>query len=306
MTTVRLPLFCRGAACAWAVAAATALTFDGTLASGQNISFSRGQNIAPAYEGWLENPDGSFDLIFGYLNRNWDEQLDVPIGPDNNIEPGGPDRGQPTHFLPRRNLFTFRVRVPKDFGNKELVWTLTSHGKTERAYATLKPAYVINNDVMSANSGASGGAGTSLELQNLNKVPTLKIEGEKASIVAPGQAVTLTAFAKDDGLPRPRGLGLVNPLNASGAAVSSATGLRVAWFVYRGAGQVTFDPPQFKVNMDTRGGSPWAPGWQTPPVPPEGRWTVRATFSEPGTYVLRCLAHDGALSTFEDVTVVVR
>ena len=75
-----------------------------------------GLNIAPVYEGWEQNVDGSFDLIFGYFNRNWNEWIDVPAGTANTIEPGGPDQGQPTHFLPRRNQFVFRVRVPKDFG----------------------------------------------------------------------------------------------------------------------------------------------------------------------------------------------
>src|SRR5262245_23603334 len=93
--------------------------------------YTAGQNIAPVYEGWEQNPDGSFNLVFGYFNRNWEEEIDLPIGPNNNIEAGGPDQGQPTHFLPGRNRFLFRVRVPKDFGAKELVWTLTSHGKTE-------------------------------------------------------------------------------------------------------------------------------------------------------------------------------
>ena len=105
---------------------------------GAQESFSSGQNIAPVYEGWEQNPDGSFNLVFGYFNRNWEEEIDVPIGADNTIEPGGPDQGQPTHFLPRRNRFLFRIRVAKDFGKREIVWTLTSHGKTERAYATLK------------------------------------------------------------------------------------------------------------------------------------------------------------------------
>ena len=103
-----------------------------------------GQNIAPAFEGWEENPDGSFNMVFGYFNRNWEEQPHVPIGPNNNIEPGGPDQGQPTHFFPRRNKFVFRVRVPKDFADKELVWTLTVHGKTEKAYGTLKPDYKLD------------------------------------------------------------------------------------------------------------------------------------------------------------------
>jgi len=79
--------------------------------------------------------------------------------------------------------------------------------------------------------------------------------------------------------------------------------------VYRGAGsKVTFDPPQFEAWEDYRDGrnSPYSEGWEPPPVPADGKWAVRATFSEPGTYVLRCLAHDGGLSTAEDVTVVVK
>ena len=85
---------------------------------------------------------GSFSLVFGYFNRNWEEAMHLPVGENNTIEPGGPDRGQPTYFHPRRNQFIFRVRVPKDFGKKELVWTLTSHGKTERVYGTLAPDYL--------------------------------------------------------------------------------------------------------------------------------------------------------------------
>ena len=92
-------------------------------------TYSSGQPVWPAFEGWEKNDDGSFNLVFGYMNDNWEEQPYVPIGPDNNIQPGGPDQGQPTRFQPRRNRFMFRVRVPKDFGQKELVWTLTTQGK---------------------------------------------------------------------------------------------------------------------------------------------------------------------------------
>lgn len=274
-------------------------------ARAQEATYARGQNVAVAYEGWEENPDESFNLVFGYFNRNWDEDVDVPVGPDNNVEPGGPDQGQPTHFLPRRNLFVFRVHVPKDFAKKEVVWTLTSRGKTERAYASLKPVYFMNDDIISANNGAAGGAGGNLELANLNKPPKLTLDGSAARMARVGEPVTLTALASDDGIPRPRGLPVNRSASGGGAAVASATGLRVAWFVYRGAGKVTFDPAQFKVYMDTRSGSPWAPGWLVPPLPPDGTWTVRATFGEPGTYVLRCLAHDGALMRSQDVTVTV-
>src|SRR5687768_5142312 len=107
-------------------------------ASTQSLSYLRGQNVSPAFEGWEKNEDGSFNMMFGYMNRNWEEEVDVPVGPDNNISPGAPDQGQPTHFLPRRNRFVFKVRVPADWGKKELIWTLTTKGKTERAYASLR------------------------------------------------------------------------------------------------------------------------------------------------------------------------
>ncbi|MCY3846600.1 MAG: hypothetical protein OXH69_24015, partial [Acidobacteria bacterium] len=102
------------------------------------FTYSRGQSVSPAYEGWWQNEDGTYTMFFGYMNSNWVQELDVPIGPDNSIEPGGPDRGQPTHFYPRRNMFLFTVDVPADFGDRELVWTLTTNGVTERAYGSLR------------------------------------------------------------------------------------------------------------------------------------------------------------------------
>ncbi|GIS98161.1 MAG: hypothetical protein CM1200mP25_3980 [Acidobacteriota bacterium] len=88
------------------------------------------------------------------MNSNWEEELNVPIGPDNNIEPAGPDQGQPTHFLPRRNLFVFEVRVPNDFGDKEVVWTLTTHGQTERAYASLRTDYLVDKQTIGTKGGS--------------------------------------------------------------------------------------------------------------------------------------------------------
>ena len=267
-----------------------------------------GQDVSPAYEGWEQNPDGSFNLVFGYFNRNWEEELDVPIGPDNNIEPGGPERGQPTHFLPRRNRFLVRIRVPGDFGKQELVWTLTTHGKTNRAYATLKPDYFIDDTVIMNNNGAGGAAGGAPDTIG-NKAPVLKIEGQSSRVGKVGQPITLTAFATDDGKPRSRPMpaALSEAARAARGTPNSATGLRLSWFVYRSAGQVSFDPPQIEVWEDYRDGtnSPWSNGWRTPPPPPDGKWVSQVTFSEPGTYVLRCLAHDGGLMTSEDVTFVV-
>src|SRR4051794_22839232 len=87
-------------------AAASLLVASAILGSHEGLtaqSFTAGQNVSPAYEGWEQNPDGSFNVLFGYMNRNWEEEIDVPVGPDNGIEPGGPEQGQPTRFLPRRN-----------------------------------------------------------------------------------------------------------------------------------------------------------------------------------------------------------
>ena len=78
-----------------------------------------GQSVTPALEGWYENPDGTYSLSFGYFNRNTEEELDIPIGPNNRFEPGTPDRGQPTHFLPRRQRGAFTVTVPADFGGSD-------------------------------------------------------------------------------------------------------------------------------------------------------------------------------------------
>ena len=89
-----------------------------------------GQGVTAAYEGWFKNQDGTFTLLIGYLNRNQKQALDIPIGPGNRIEPGGPDQGQPTHFLPRRQWGVFTVTVPANFGERTLSWTLVANGKT--------------------------------------------------------------------------------------------------------------------------------------------------------------------------------
>jgi hypothetical protein len=265
----------------------------------------RDQNVALAYEGFTVQPDGSYLLWFGYFNRNWDREVDVPIGPNNDIQPGGSDGGQPTHFFPRRNQFVFSVPVPRDFGDGEVVWTLTTNGVTERAYGTLRPAYAVDEVVMSANFGAGGQTGFNPQLVG-NQPPLVTIEGDPTRRVRVGESVTLSAVATDDGKPGRRAMSAAL-VGQSHFVPNSATGLRFSWYHYRGPPALELDPPQTKVWEDRRdgGNSPWSAGWQVPPIPPENRWTVRAMFREPGTYVLRGLAHDGGLIAYQDVTVVV-
>ena len=306
-------------------------------ASTQMLSYSRGQNVSPAFEGWEKNDDGSFNMMFGYMNRNWEEEVDVAIGPDNNFSPGLPDQGQPTHFQPRRNRFVFKVKVPADWGKKELVWTLTTKGKTERAFASLREDSLVDNIVQASEQGALG-AGVSSPAIRANTAPELTMDsGERRAQV--GKPLTLIAIAKDDGVPRPRygpdsreaervAAARARATNSSPPApvprgtiafdpaaqrppsaitVGSQTGLRHSCFVYRGAGRVTFTPTQAKVWEDTRTGanSPWAPRWMAPAVPPDGKYTVSVLFQDPGEYTIRCMASDGALNTPKDVVVTV-
>jgi hypothetical protein len=306
-------------------------------ADAQSLTYTKGQNVSPAYEGWEQAADGSKYFLFGYMNRNWEEELNVPVGADNSFTPGNADQGQPTHFLPRRNRFVFRVPVPKNFTEKdEMVWTLTTYGKTEKAYATLRTDYNVDNTVKQSETGALG-AGTSSPEVRANQPPVAKVQGPKQLTAKVGQPLMLTMLVTDDGIPKARGAGLAGAavsnrgsrqdtardssagpgaeavrrnremLPPQRATVGKNVGLHLSWFVYRGAGKVTFDPEQVKSWEDTRTGanSPWAPLWTAPEMPKDGKVVVHATFSEPGTYTLRGLADDGGLTGYDDVVVTV-
>jgi hypothetical protein len=298
-----------------------AVAMAGVESGAQTPSYLKGQSVSPAFEGWENNPDGSFNMLFGYMNRNWEEELDIPVGANNSFSPGTPDQGQPTHFYPRRNRFVFKVRVPRDFGNKELVWTLVANGKTERAYGTLRPDSFVDDLVQASEQGALGAGVSSPEMRK-NTAPTLKVDSGPTRNVKVGEPVVLNAWAFDDGQPRPRyGPGSrsekffdrpvagVHPSQRAPVAltVGSQAGLRVSWYVYRGPNAATFTPEQAKVWEDTRAGanSPWAPRWVAPKIPEDGKIDTTVTFSQPGTYVLRCLASDGAIGATHDVTFVV-
>ncbi len=262
-------------------------------------------NVSPVYEGWERNPDGTFNLVFGYFNRSWDHMPLVPIGPDNNLSPGPAEQGQPTYFMPRRNHFIFRIAVPADFGSREVVWTLRTLGREEKAYGTLKPDYVIDDIIMMSNIGAGGALSITPDMVG-NKAPVIALEGSRSRTVRAGEPLPLVAVATDDDKPNPRNMPPV--LGRDYSLPNSAKGLRFAWFVYRGgARHVAFDPPQHKVWEDTRDGghSPWSAGWVNPRIPPGNRWAATATFSQPGTYTIRGIAHDGGLSSTAEIVVTV-
>jgi hypothetical protein len=282
-------------------------------------SYSKGQPVSPAYEGWQQKPDGSYDMLFGYMNDNWEEQVDVPVGADNSFSPVAPDEGQPTHFFPRRNRFVFRVNVPKDWGNKELVWTLTTHGKTIKAYGTLLLDYQVDDMIFTSETGAIG-AGTSNPEIRRNKPPVMETSGDSNRTVKVGEPLVLTANVTDDGIPKPRPRGALldrtsldnvkdmRLLPPHQVTVGSATGLWVSLYVYReDTSGVHISPDQPETWEDTRAGAnaQWSPLWAAPPPPDGNNWTATATFDKPGDYILRWHASDGALWVDHNIHVTV-
>ena len=221
------------------------------------IPHTDGQSVSASFEGWYPNPDGTRSLVFGYFNRNYDEHLDLPIGPDNRFDPGPADRGQPTHFYPRRQTGVFAIVVPADFGDQQLTWTLTAHDTTIAIPGHLRPEWII----------------TALEeVTSGNTPPVVRFGGpdsesgqgplglrSAASTAAVGVPTTVTVWATDDGVRKARA-----------AARPARSG--VVWSKYRGAGTVNFD--------------------DTAPALEDGKAVTTATFSEAGEYVLRVLAWD--------------
>jgi hypothetical protein len=266
--------------------------------------FSRGQNVQPAFEGWERNTDGTFNLVFGYLNRNYEEAPEIPIGPNNQFEGGQADRGQPTYFHPRRQHYVFKVQVPSDFGNNELIWSVTHNGRTDKAVGHLAGFYEIDAATYRPQrSGHSERASTTEEMRN--RAPAIALEGPAAVTTTVGASLKLTVTVRDeDGLPGPaRESEIAEGAGASdsrkyrvGAAhhdrvnifVAQKTGLAVTWLQYRGAGTVTFDPVA------------------TPLPLKGGKATTAVVFGAPGTYVVRAVADDQIFTTPVNVTVSVK
>ena len=285
-----------------------------TGASAQ-IRFDRGQNVAPVFEGWERNAYGTFTMVFGYMNRNYEEMPHAPIGPNNAFEPGPADRGQPTRFYTRRQQFVFRVQVPADWGDKDLVWTLTSNGRTDQAFGSLLPSWEIDDGVIKANRGMGiNGAPTD------NQRPSISLPGGSELTVTRPNTLRLAAVVGDDGIPGPRPQ---RPPRADSddedetdeeraarqaaalrraarrrhpttqavvsARAAGETGLGLTWVHYRGPGSATFDP----MSISIEGGR-------------GGEAVTTVTFTEAGTHVLRGYADDSINTTPIDVTVIVR
>jgi hypothetical protein len=252
------------------------------MLSGQGIQLPSepggkfGRSITGAYEGWYDNTDGSHVFLVGYYNRNLAQPVDIPVGPDNHIDPGGPDFGQPTHFLPGRQVGVFTVTVPKEFTPQQrLTWTIVDNGMTTSIPLRLNPDYVI-----SPFEDAAVG----------NTPPVLRFEEGGPPTQGPVASVTKA-------LPRTAAINSPMPLPiwaVDDAKYTSGTNapmrnprppVTAIWSKFRGPGKVTFEPengrPKFETINGGQVGQPYL-----------GKASVTATFSEAGDYILHVVAND--------------
>jgi hypothetical protein len=254
----------------------------------------RGSSVTGAYEGWYYGKDGNTYALVGYFNRNTKQEFDIPVGPNNRIEPGGPDQGQPTHFLAGRQWGVFSVQLPKDLGNKKLTWTIVANGFTNAITLHTQADYIVEPYEDAANK---------------NTPPKLKFEpngpsvsGAPTSVAAKytatvGTPLALTVWASDEGpkinIPetpaggRGRGRGRGTTPTTADAAAEPPQGrgrgaggfgnppLAVTWSWMRGPAAPKFD--NAKPSIDTTDG---------------GKATTNVTFSAPGDYLLRVEGND--------------
>lgn len=250
------------------------LLFLASFAWGQTLPLEpfheAGASITGAFEGWFKNADGSFSLLLGYFNRNSKEDLDIPIGPENRIEPGGPDRGQPTHFVPGRGWGMFTIKVPSDFGDNKITWTIVANGQNTVIPASLKPDWEISPFQEAAVGNTPPVVGFD------EHGPT--VQGPRGLIVERsvkfGSPLALTTWVSDDA-----------KLTTSSGARPKNLGAPVTlhWSKYRGPGIVTFSQERPEVDKIER---------KDVTAAFSGKATTSVTFSQPGDYMLHVTAND--------------
>ena len=183
----------------------------------------RGTSVTPAFEGWYFDKDGSQRVMVGYFNRNTKQEFDIPAGPNNRIEPGPADQGQPTHFNAGRQWGVFTIKLPKDFGTRKLSWTIVANGYTNTITLHTMPDYIVEPFEDAANK---------------NTPPKLKFQANGLVFTGPpstiaekytatvGTPLPLTVWISDEGpkinVPEGRGRGRGAASAGRGAARGAA------------------------------------------------------------------------------------
>jgi hypothetical protein len=249
----------------------------GILLWGQQLPEPRkqfGSSITGAFEGWFDNADGSRDFLVGYFNRNTQQELDIPIGPNNRIEPGGPDMGQPTHFVTNRQYGMFMIPVPKGFSPQDkFTWTLTANGQTTVIPLRLHPDYVVS---------------PFNEIAVNNTPPVIRFEPNGPKIQGPIATLAKASVRNVDlSTPLEITLWITDDMKYTSGTNAPMTTPRppvtLVWSKYRGAGSVTFDKARPNVEKILEGDDN---------APFNGKATTSVKFGEPGDYVLHVTVND--------------
>lgn len=240
------------AAVSWLGAASLVIGL-GVAPSAQDRRHAAGQSVTPSFDGWFKNADGSFTLVFGYFNRNFEESVDIPVGPNNRLDSGTEDRGQPTHFLPRRQFGAYALRVPADFGAGTLTWTLINRGGTFKVPGYLRPEWEIAPLV---------------ETTTDTKPPLVAFDATGKAGEGPAGPVRTASVAVGAPLEL---VAWVTARPGEHEEVPSGRGVPILWSHYRGPGTATFNP-------------------ERPKVDGTGKATTTVRFTDPGEHTLRLLA----------------
>ena len=231
-----------------------------------------GRPVTPFFEGWYENPDGTYTLSFGYFNRSADEVLFLPVGLDNFIEPAEFDGAQPNIFLTRRHVGVFTVTLPGDFaeGGGRVVWTLRNRGVVHSVPGRIGvDAYELHYRPMAMGS----------------LPPVLRMSEGGAELWG---VMTHGGDPREGWRGEPPPGSVSNPLRVS-ASVGEPVGLEV-WVADRLEPGAEREPVDGGVTWYTHAGPALA---EFSPPDPEldlaagGRATTTVRFTEPGEYVLR-------------------
>jgi hypothetical protein len=249
----------------------------GVFVSAQRISIPEprrgaGDSITAAYEGWYYNADGSRAFLVGYYNRNSRQEIDIPIGPNNHIEPGGPDMGQPTHFLTGRQWGMFSISAPREFKPTDsYTWTIVANGQSISIPFRLIPDYVMSP----FSEIAVGNTPPVIKFDQNGKTlqgPVATIAAAPLRTATVGQPLELPLFATDD---------MKYTSGTSAPMTTPRPPVTVRWSKYRGPGDVKFEKPRPEVTKVSQGEGMFT-----------GRATTTATFGAPGDYVLHVTAND--------------
>jgi len=244
---------------------------SGQLPMGPNRN--AGEAVTGSFEGWYYDKDGSIRLLVGYYNRNLKEVIDIPVGPNNRIDPGGPDYGQPTHFLPRRQWGVFTIPVPKEFGDKKLTWTLVANGQT----TTIPLSLHQNYQVEPFEEKGMGNTPPTLRFALDGPAFTGPPKGVAATLTAAvNEPLTLTAWVTDKpakvttNVTRPPAGG-----GGGGRGRGARPDLALTWALHRGPADVAFGNAKPAIDKAA-----------------DGKTETKATFAAPGDYILRAQAND--------------